>query len=187
MKAEVKHWTDTSDYDLETAKAMLLTSRYQYVGLMCHQSIEKIFKAYWCNRLENIPLKIHCLSKLAARVNLNANLSEKQMKFINNLEPMNIEARYPSYKEDHPKEYNKATCEHLIKETIELQQWIKEVIHTEKNKSSEEKHAPLRFIYLYSDYYRTIYSADNIVSFYPEDNILQFIHRHKMDFFSKPP
>jgi len=54
-----------SDYDLETASAMLATGRYLYVGFMCHQTIEKILKAYWSDCLEEVPLKIHSLSRLA--------------------------------------------------------------------------------------------------------------------------
>jgi HEPN domain-containing protein len=36
---------ESSDYDIETAKAMLKTGRYLYVGFMCHQVVEKAFKA----------------------------------------------------------------------------------------------------------------------------------------------
>ena len=51
MDGKVTYWIEMSDYDLETADAMLLTGRYLYVGFMCHQTIEKILKAYWANRL----------------------------------------------------------------------------------------------------------------------------------------
>lgn len=36
-----------SDYDYDTAIAMMQTRRYLYVGFMCHQTIEKALKAYW--------------------------------------------------------------------------------------------------------------------------------------------
>lgn len=36
---KIKYWTDLSDYDLKTAKAMLKTKRYLYVGFMYHQSL----------------------------------------------------------------------------------------------------------------------------------------------------
>ena len=87
-----------SDYDLETASAMLATGRYLYVGFMCHQTIEKILKAYWSDCLEEVPLKIHSLSRLAQKTSLDQELSEEQLDFIDRLEPLNIEARYPSYK-----------------------------------------------------------------------------------------
>lgn len=46
-----------------------------------------------------VPLKIHSLSILAERTGLDKQLSEEQLDFIDKLEPLNIEARYPSYKE----------------------------------------------------------------------------------------
>lgn len=46
-----------------------------------------------------VPLKIHSLSRLVERTGLDKQLSEEQLDFIDKLEPLNIEARYPSYKE----------------------------------------------------------------------------------------
>lgn len=45
--SKVNHWISLSDYDLETAKAMLDSGRFLYIGFMCHQTIEKILKAYY--------------------------------------------------------------------------------------------------------------------------------------------
>jgi HEPN domain-containing protein len=42
MNERVTYWTEIADYDLETAKAMLASKRYLYVGFMCHQTIEKL-------------------------------------------------------------------------------------------------------------------------------------------------
>ena len=92
---------------------------------MCHQTIEKILKAYWSNCLEEVPLKIHSLSRLAEKTGLDQELSEEQLDFIDRLEPLNIEARYPSYKERLMKSLSKEYCQQLLKETKELQQWIK--------------------------------------------------------------
>jgi hypothetical protein len=43
MEKQIKYRIDLSDYDLETAEAMLSGRRYLYVGFMCHQTIEKAF------------------------------------------------------------------------------------------------------------------------------------------------
>jgi len=47
MNEKVKYWLDLSDYDYTTAVAMQQSGRYLYVGFMCHQTIEKILKAYF--------------------------------------------------------------------------------------------------------------------------------------------
>lgn len=36
MDKKVAYWIEMSDYDFDTAKAMLQTGRYLYVGFMCH-------------------------------------------------------------------------------------------------------------------------------------------------------
>lgn len=124
MDSKVTYWIEMSDYDLETASAMLMTGRYLYVGFMCHQTIEKILKAHWTNCLEEVPLKIHSLSRLAEKTGLDKELSEEQLDFIDKLEPL-IEARYPSYKERLMKSLTKEYCTQLLEQTKELQLWIK--------------------------------------------------------------
>ncbi len=47
MNESVKYWMELSDYDLETAEAMHKSKRFLDVGFMCHQTIEKTFKAYF--------------------------------------------------------------------------------------------------------------------------------------------
>ncbi len=122
---KVIYWIEMSDYDFDTANAMLSTKRYLYVGFMCHQVIEKILKAYWSNVTEEPPLKIHSLSRLAEKSGLDKERSEKQLDFIDELEPLNIEARYPSYKERLMKSLTANRCKELIKQTNELRTWIK--------------------------------------------------------------
>ncbi len=38
MNDKAKYWLELSDYDFETALAMLNSKRYMYVGFMCHQT-----------------------------------------------------------------------------------------------------------------------------------------------------
>lgn len=125
MKDKVAYWLEMSDYDFDTAKAMLETKRYLYVGFMCHQVIEKMLKAYWSTVLEEPPLKIHHLSRLAAKSGLVNDFSEEQLEFIDTLEPLNIEARYPSYKELLMLKLTPDYCKSLLNRTNELRIWIK--------------------------------------------------------------
>ena len=83
MDGKVTYWIEMSDYDLETADAMLLTGRYLYVGFMCHQTIEKILKAYWTNCLTEVPLKIHSLSRLAEKTELDSYQKNSWISLIN--------------------------------------------------------------------------------------------------------
>lgn len=125
MNEKVAYWVGLSDYDLDTAWAMLETKRFLYVGFMCHQCIEKALKAYHSHALTSPPAYSHSLSSLARRSEIFDSLSENQLALIDMLEPLNIEARYPSYKEKLMKALNYDRCAALIVETTELQSWIK--------------------------------------------------------------
>lgn len=125
MDDKTKYWIDMAEYDFETAKAMLETKRYLYVGFMCHQVIEKMLKAYWSKVTTDPPLKIHALSRLAEKTGIDKEMSEEQLDLIDALEPLNIEARYPSYKERLMKSLNADRCKKLIEQTNELRIWIR--------------------------------------------------------------
>lgn len=125
MNEKTTYWVEMSDYDFETAKAMQLTGRYLYVGFMCHQVVEKLLKAYWSSVLDTTPLKIHTLSRLAEKSGIDTMMSQQQLEFIDMLEPLNIEARYPSYKERLMRSLNTERCQRLLEETNTLRQWIK--------------------------------------------------------------
>ena len=125
MDDKVKYWLDLSDYDLDTAKAMLDSKRHLYVGFMCHQTIEKIFKAYFAHIHPETPPYTHSLSYLAKKGEFYEEFSEHQKNFIDQIEPLNIEARYPSHKERLLKSLTDTVCQKIIQNTEELQQWIK--------------------------------------------------------------
>ena len=75
--------------------------------------------------MEEPPLKVHSLSRLAERSDLDKEMTDEQLDFIDELEPLNIEARYPSYKERLMKSLTAERCRELIKQTNELRTWIK--------------------------------------------------------------
>jgi HEPN domain-containing protein len=126
MDSKIKYWIDLSDYDLETADAMLLSKRYLYVGFMCHQTIEKVCKAYYIKLKSETAPYSHSLSFLAKQGGFYELFSEEQKGFIDQIEPLNIEARYPSHKTRLLKSLTDEKCLFIIEKTKELQQWIKE-------------------------------------------------------------
>lgn len=116
-----------ADYDFDVAKYMYKGRHWLYVGFMCHQAIEKALKAVIAKNLpaDEIPPKIHDLAKLASRSNLFIGLTDKQKHFIEELNPLNIESRYPEYKRNIALLLTKEKCKQLIKETGEFLSWIK--------------------------------------------------------------
>jgi len=125
MIEKIKYWIDLSDYDLETAEAMQKSKRYLYVGFMCHQTIEKIFKAYFTHLQNKTAPFSHSLSYIAKKGGFFNDFSEDQKDFIDQVEPLNIEARYPSHKERLLKSLNEKKSLEILMNTKNLQEWIK--------------------------------------------------------------
>jgi HEPN domain-containing protein len=126
MNEKSTYWIEIADYDLETAKVMLTSKRYLYVGFMCHQVIEKTIKAYYSSTKEDVPPYSHNLKSLAEKCDLSPLFSDEQLDFIEELLPMNIEARYPTHKERIFKLLTPQKCEEIIIQTENLCQWIKQ-------------------------------------------------------------
>lgn len=126
MDKKILYWVELADYDLDTASAMLSSKRYLYVGFMAHQAIEKILKAYYVNSHNKTAPYSHSLSFLAKEAGLYDLLAEGQKDLIDTLEPLNIEARYPTHKEQLLASLTEEKCRELLRHTKELFGWIKQ-------------------------------------------------------------
>lgn len=61
---EVLEWLSQSQYDLDTAQAMLDSRRYMYAVFMCHLAVEKALKALVVKRTGDTPPRTHNLVQL---------------------------------------------------------------------------------------------------------------------------
>ena len=127
MNDKVQYWIDTAQYDLDTAQAMLDTKRYLYVGFMCHQTIEKALKAVFASNGQ-FPPKIHNLPMLADKAGITGKLAQEQIQFIADINPLNIESRYPKYKDKINEILTSDLCKEILKETEEFFIWIKQYL-----------------------------------------------------------
>ena len=123
---KITYWVELSDYDLETAEGMMQIKKYLYVGFMCHQVIEKIFKAVYTKQKEDTAPYIHKLASIARSGEFYEQFSEEQIEFIDQLEPLNIKTRYPDYKKELAKRLTPLICNEILNKTKNLQQWKKE-------------------------------------------------------------
>ena len=123
MDRVVAHWVERSEYDLDTAKAMLDTGRFLYVGYMCQQTVEKLLKAMIANQdKENLP--IHNLNRLAEVAEISDLLSSEQITFLAELTPFCIEARYGDFKESLSEIINREKASVIYRKTREMFEWL---------------------------------------------------------------
>ncbi len=124
VETKVAYWMELAEYDLETAKAMLRTERYLYVGFMAHQVAEKSLKALYWKRTESEPPYTHDLWKLIRNMDLVIDASVGFSELIDQLQPLNIEARYPQDRERLITYLTRERCITLLRYVEGLMAWI---------------------------------------------------------------
>jgi HEPN domain-containing protein len=125
---KVKYWVDLSNDDFVVAETLLKNGHNLYAGFMCHQAVEKIFKGYFAKVKNDTPPFKHDLEFLAQQSGLYELLNEGQISFIEKLNPLNIEARYPDYKNKLAQYLTNEKTQSIFNQTKELLQWTKEKI-----------------------------------------------------------
>ena len=107
---------------------MLDTARYLYVAYMCQQAVEKLLKAIMaCQGKENMP--VHNLIRLSELAEIKDNLNSEQFKFLAELTPYCIEARYGDYKESLSEIINKEKAKEVYQKTQEIFKWLYQQIN----------------------------------------------------------
>lgn len=106
---------------------MLQNKRFLYVGFMCCQAVEKLLKGIYVKDNADAELPYtHSLLKLANKTKLSEEMTSEQIALLSILQPLNVEARYPSSKERLARALNENYCRELITRTEALLAWIKE-------------------------------------------------------------
>ena len=125
MSSKADYWLAMCD-DLITAKAMLDARRLLWMGFICHLVAEKAFKAVMTEKTNEVPPKIHDLRTLAKRSGLLGDLSDEQQDLLEQLNPLQIEARYPEYKDKIATTLTLDKCQKIYSETEAFLCWIKQ-------------------------------------------------------------
>jgi len=126
MGDNVVYWLDLCDDDLLTAKALFDSERLLHMGFFCHMIVEKALKAVIAHTTTDIPPKIHDLQKLATFGGVFGDLSDEQFSLLDKLTPLQIEARYPEYKEKIAATLTVDFCSKLLAETEGFLCWIRQ-------------------------------------------------------------
>ena len=126
MNSKTIYWLEMCDDDLITAKAMLDARRLLWTGFVCHLVAEKALKAVVTEKTGEVPPRIHDLKTLAKRGGIIDDLSEEQLDLLEQLNPLQMEARYPEHKERIAKMLTLEKCRKLYSETEGFLCWIKQ-------------------------------------------------------------
>lgn len=119
-----KEWYFQSDYDLATAVDMLKTGRNVYCIFMCHLCLEKALKGLLIKKTGQYPSKSHSLIYFVDKLELNMKNSFYEFLFM--LNKISVPTRYPDDLRKLFKAYTTERTELILKQTKELQTWIKQ-------------------------------------------------------------
>ena len=123
---KIKYWIEISDEDLETAEILFSKNKYLYSCYFLQQSIEKILKAYYQMTKNELPPRTHNLVYLAEINGLINEFTDDKENVLYALNPLNIETRYPEYRDNISKSLTEVRLKEILDKTKELHKWIKQ-------------------------------------------------------------
>lgn len=126
MKPRTLYWIGLSDYDMDTADAMLKSRRYVYVVFMCHLSVEKMLKACMTELTDVEPPRIHILPRLAELADILKDMTTEQKVLLNKLTDEQIPTRYPSELMNLTKIYTLSFAKSILKDSKEMRVWLRQ-------------------------------------------------------------
>lgn len=131
MNNVTKNWIASSNYDMQTAKAMSETGRYLYVVFICHLAMEKMLKALLSQKYpQDIPPKIHNLLTLAQKAGIKP--PDNLKDFFLRIDNVSVVTRYPEDMRALAKDFNKESAKLILSETRKILKWLKQNLKLEK-------------------------------------------------------
>ena len=125
---KTKYWLDLAADDLSVADLLFKGKKRLHMAFFCHLAAEKALKAAIAHNTEKIPPKIHDLLKLAKFGEIYDCLTEEQLSLLEELTPLNIDARYPAFKESIELFLTIERCKKFYDETEAFLCWIKSAL-----------------------------------------------------------
>jgi len=119
-------WIEQAEYDLAAAGDMLKAGRLYYVLFCCQQAAEKMLKAIYVRKLNNVPPRTHQLVRIAEETKLE--LSEEHKNFLRELSAYYIQSRYPDEMENTEDDVSVDLAAQVLRCTEELIKWLRSTI-----------------------------------------------------------
>ena len=126
MVDNADYWLKIADDDIYVAKNLLNSKDYLWMGFICHLIAEKALKAVYTAVVKEVPPYDHKLLNLAKLSDILTDLSDEQKKFLGRLQPLQIEARYPSHREKVKSGLTDEISKQIFNETEAFLCWIKQ-------------------------------------------------------------
>jgi len=122
----MNHWIESSDRDFKTMQNLYQSKDYSWSLFIGHLVIEKLFKAIYIKNIQEHPVPIHDLTRIATKAGIEC--SDEILNLLDTLTTFNINARYEDVKQNFylrcTREFAKIWIDHIT----ELRKWIKSLL-----------------------------------------------------------
>jgi len=116
----ISYWRNGAEEDWEVAKQLIESDKIRHGLFFLHMALEKILKAHICRSINDVAPRLHNLVRLAELSGVV--FEQKQMDLLAEMNPFNIEGRYPEVWGAAP---FREEADMLKQRTKELFEWLK--------------------------------------------------------------
>lgn len=120
IEKHIEHWKKGSDEDFDVANQLIKSNKIRHGLFFLHLALEKILKAFICLHSSDIAPRLHNLVRLSEFSGIT--FEQKQTDFLSEMNPFNIEGRYPELWGAFP---SQKEAEELLTQTEEMLRCLK--------------------------------------------------------------
>jgi len=129
IKNSIKFWLDSAIDNLETARAMLRSKRYNFAMFMCQQTLEALLKCSFIKLKNERPPHIHKLPRLLTLIGIEIPVWAD--KTILKVDAHYVKARY--FEDRFNRQiYNAKNASALLKQTKKVLKWFVKELKLER-------------------------------------------------------
>lgn len=118
----IQYWLISARDDWRVANQLFEKEEYPYALFFGHLTIEKILKAIYTDKHNEVAPFTHRLVYLAEKIPLS--LTDNQLELLEIFTDFNLEARYPDEKFSFKKRCTKKFAEEYSKKMEEMKKWL---------------------------------------------------------------
>ncbi|MCL5878861.1 MAG: HEPN domain-containing protein [Deltaproteobacteria bacterium] len=122
VEKTIKYWSESSAYDLVTAKSLLEVKRFPHALFFGHLAIEKILKALVVRATKEHAPYTHSLTVLMKKTGIDVPVA--LIDHLAEYTEFNIDARYPDDKGEFYKKCTEDFTQKKFKELEEIYIWL---------------------------------------------------------------
>ena len=121
-KEKIAYWVKSSGKDWKAANHLFEKGDYAYALFFGHLTIEKLLKAIFVQRFNEVPPYTHRLVFLAEKIGLD--MSSERLELLEVITDFHLEARYPDEKFSFFKKCTKEFTDEHFKKVGGLRRWL---------------------------------------------------------------